>query len=98
MAYCQLNIFPLQLGAGRPPAAGRRVPADLCEGPRHHGPGHLPGRGLPPPAGGDNRDIQHFTEYPPLQEVTEESVDMDRPLRDLPQIQLPLTRPQDHGL
>ena len=36
--------------------------------------------------------------YPPLQEVTEESVDMDRPLRDLPQIQLPLTRPQDHGL
>ena len=52
----------MQLGAGRPPAAGRRVPVDLCEGPRHHGPGHLPGRGLPPPAGGDNLDIKLFTE------------------------------------
>ena len=33
--------------------------------------------------------------YLPLQEVEEEN--MDRPLRELPQIQLPLTRPQDHG-
>jgi len=32
--------------------------------------------------------------YLPLQEVEEEN--MDCPLRDLPQIQLPLTRPQDH--
>jgi len=32
--------------------------------------------------------------YLPLQEVEEEN--MDKPLRDLPQIQLPLTRPQDH--
>jgi len=32
--------------------------------------------------------------YLPLQEVEEEN--MDRPLRELPQIQLPLTRPQDH--
>eukprot|EP00092_Neocalanus_flemingeri_P041502 GFUD01045197.1.p1 GENE.GFUD01045197.1~~GFUD01045197.1.p1 ORF type:complete len:1194 (+),score=262.01 GFUD01045197.1:849-4430(+) len=31
--------------------------------------------------------------YLPLQEVEEEN--MDKPLRDLPQIQLPLTRPQD---
>jgi len=31
--------------------------------------------------------------YLPLQEVEEEN--MDRPLRDLPQIQLPLTRPLD---
>lgn len=33
--------------------------------------------------------------YLPLQEISEEN--MDRPLRDLPQLQLPLTRPQDHG-
>ena len=33
--------------------------------------------------------------YLPLQEVEEEN--MDRPLRDMPQIQLPLTRPLDHG-
>ena len=33
--------------------------------------------------------------YLPLQEVEEEN--MDKPLNDLPQIQLPLTRPQDHG-
>jgi len=32
--------------------------------------------------------------YLPLQEVEEEN--MDRPLRDMPQIQLPLTRPLDH--
>ena len=33
--------------------------------------------------------------YLPLCEVEEEN--MDRPLQDLPQIQLPLTRPQDTG-
>ena len=33
--------------------------------------------------------------YLPLQEVEEEN--MDKPLKDLPQIQLPLTRPLDHG-
>ena len=33
--------------------------------------------------------------YLPLQEISEEN--MDRTLRDLPQLQLPLTRPQDHG-
>ena len=33
--------------------------------------------------------------YLPLQEISEEN--MDRTLQSLPQLQLPLTRPQDHG-
>ena len=33
--------------------------------------------------------------YIPLQELADDN--MDRPLRDLPQLQIPLTRPQDHG-
>ena len=32
----------------------------------------------------------------PLQEIEEQN--LDRALHDLPQIQLPLTRPQDHGM
>ena len=33
--------------------------------------------------------------YIPLQDLEDDN--MDRPLRDLPQLQIPLTRPQDHG-
>ena len=33
-------------------ATRQRLPTDLCEGQGDHGPGHLPGGGLPAPAGG----------------------------------------------
>ena len=33
--------------------------------------------------------------YLPLQELEDDN--MDRPLHDLAQLQIPLTRPQDHG-